>query len=151
MRERENVVEAALLILWDYWFKPAVFWYTYPFLRTVLPWWLREWEKYRRATLHERERKAREEQAGAVDLEAGPIVVQSTEGRYQELPDQWTTQRPKPRVKVRRHPPIHPGSAFRYVSYTHEDGKVDWGIEQIPGVETPVGWLGPMEGRLDGS
>ena len=74
MRERENVVEALVLISWDYLIKPAIFWWTYPFLRAVLPWWRREWEKYRSATLRERE----EPDPAPVDLHRVTFVDQST-------------------------------------------------------------------------
>jgi hypothetical protein len=152
MRERENVVEAVILILWRYWVKPAIYWYTYPFLRTVIPMLSLEWETYCTAKRHERERKAKEEEAGAVDLEAGPIVHQTTDehgrlwsvGKFaQSTRDvRWSVGAypRKRKVRVRRHQSVTPGSNFRYVSYTHEDGTVDWGIERIPGTEIEVGW-----------
>ena len=141
MRERENVVEALVLISWDYLIKPAIFWWTYPFLRAVLPWWRREWEKYRSATLRERE----EPDPAPVDLHRVTFVDQSTPqgkpARYEEIPDEWTTQRSKTRVRVRRHQPITPDSLWRYVSYTFPDGEVKWGVERDPDKEMQVGWV----------
>ena len=155
MRQTENVVETCFLVLWDYLLKPAVYWWTYPFLRTVVPVLSVEWENYR--TYHAR-RQVREREArhsSAVDLRSRgvtfvdrtthPQIVSTTEGKaiaYPKGRKDLALRLPegKPKVRVKRHPPILPGSSFRYVQYTHEDGTVQWGVERIPEREVEVDW-----------
>jgi hypothetical protein len=142
LRERESVVEAAAIMLWRYVLRTPIYWYTYPFRLFIAHTWMPEWEKYKNAKRRERStlqkagdwwdnliREDWESDPAPVDLERVVFVDQST-----EAPDTWseTGKRlfyPKPRVRVRRYNPVAPGSSFQYVRYTHEDGRVEWGIQ----------------------
>lgn len=127
MRHTENVVESGFIFLWRYVLRPPIFWWTYPARMFWVPLLKAELEQYNRAMQHKRERDMHRHSQEMVDQRS----YTASQPEQVTIVDRST----KPRVRVRRGQRIAPDSVWRWVKYTHENGTVEWGLEQIPGTQ----------------
>jgi hypothetical protein len=174
---RENMVESVFVFLWRYVLVKPLYWWTYPFMRVLWPLIngylalvedlgdnirkIRE-QKLEAERAAERERvitsalMARGAYAKAVDRTTNSPIPMPDVFRGKSYIDSVTipgtlklSAKQKPRIRVRRLPPTYPGSRFRYVRYTHEDGRVDWVVERkLASLEGGFWWSDDVRWRI---